>query len=400
MTAAAALNFALSFKSLDWLAFRTWEAAASVECPSGIGPFEPGKVYRKEHAYGDLANIGNMADMRQYRREEFTVDRLGFRNDRPVEHQHPVGFVIGDSFTAGAGISDDDTLPEQLTRDAGGFFYNAGAVTGDVAKAEVVSATLELAKGTVVYELFERTARNGPGSLEARKRACSEPWFWASTKAGRAAALFASDHSPAVLLSRKFVKAVENDAWQPNPYGLEVARRKLQNGQEILFYRYDLRPPGDERKLATEWRSYLEDLRQRMARRNLTFVVLVVPDKYTVYGPLLQERPGDFGGERLLGAIEQDLREAGIPVVNLTQKFRAAAAEALSRNEYIYWRDDTHWNPLGIKLAAASLWSELKQARPAASATSDRAEPRDTGRPTRAGHTAGALAVGAIGGGT
>jgi hypothetical protein len=29
-----------------------------------------------------------------------------------------------------------------------------------------------------------------------------------------------------VLLSRKFVKAVENDAWQPNPYGLEVARRK------------------------------------------------------------------------------------------------------------------------------------------------------------------------------
>jgi SGNH hydrolase-like domain, acetyltransferase AlgX len=370
MAAAAALNFALSFKSLDWLAFRTWEAAVSVECPSGIGPFEPGQVYRKDRAYGDLANIGNMADMRQYRREEFTVDRFGFRNDRPLQDAHPVGFVICDSFTAGAGISDDDTLPEQLTRDAGGFFYNAGAVTGDLAKAEVVSSTLHLSKGTVVYELLERTARNGPSSLEARKPDCAEQ-FWASTKVARAATLFASDHSPGVLLSRKFVKAVENDYWQPNPYRLEVARRKLQNGQEVLFYRYDMRPLRDEQKLATEWRSYFEDLRQRMARRNLQLVVLVVPDKYTVYGPLLEERPGDFGGERLLAAIEQELRKTDIPVVNLTQKFRAAAAEVLSRNQYIYWRDDTHWNPLGIKLAAASLWSELQQARPVTSANSD-----------------------------
>lgn len=370
MAAAAALNFALSFKSLDWLAFRTWEAAVSVGCPSGIGPFEPGQVYRKDRAYGDLANIGNMADMRQYRREEFTVDRFGFRNDRPLQDAHPVGFVIGDSFTAGAGISDDDTLPEQLTRDAGGFFYNAGAVTGDLAKAEVVSSTLHLSKGTVVYELLERTARNGPSSLEARKPDCAEQ-FWASTKVARAATLFASDHSPGVLLSRKFVKAVENDYWQPNPYRLEVARRKLQNGQEVLFYRYDMRPLRDEQKLTTEWRSYFEDLRQRMARRNLQLVVLVVPDKYTVYGPLLEERPGDFGGERLLAAIEQELRKTDIPVINLTQKFRAAAAEALSRNQYIYWRDDTHWNPLAIKLAAASLWSELQQARPVTSANSD-----------------------------
>jgi hypothetical protein len=37
----------------------------------------------------------------------------------------------------------------------------------------------------------------------------------------------------------------------------------------------------------------------------------------------------------------------------------------------LYWRDDTHWNPLGIKPAAASLWPELQQARPVTSANSD-----------------------------
>src|SRR5262249_14207235 len=118
MLIAAVANFGLSFRRLDWLAFRTWEAAISIDCPPGIGSFDPGRVYRKDRAYGDLANIGNMPDWRQYRREEFTMDRLGFRNPSLAHGARPVGFVLGDSFTAGAGISDEDTLPQQLSGDA------------------------------------------------------------------------------------------------------------------------------------------------------------------------------------------------------------------------------------------------------------------------------------------
>src|SRR5262249_34708295 len=124
-------------------------------------------------------------------------------------------------------------------------------------------------------------------------------------------------------------------------------------------------------KLTKEWRFYFASLRQRLADRNLRLTVLLVPDKYTVYGPLLENKPVDLGGERLLAAIEQELRQTDTPVVNLTQEFQASAAEALGRNEYIYWRDDTHWNPSGIKLAAASLWLKLKSAPIGANVNSD-----------------------------
>jgi SGNH hydrolase-like domain, acetyltransferase AlgX len=360
MVAAATMNPALSFKGVDWLAFRTWEAAVSVECPSGVGPFEPGKVYRKQRAYGDLANIGNMADMRQYRREEFTVDLLGFRNPRSVQNERPAGFVLGDSFTAGAGISDDDTLPQQLTAEAGKFFYNAGTVTGDLAKAEVVSSTLNLTQGTVVYELLERSARNGPSSTEAAKHPCEAGSFWNTSGVGRAATLFASSHSPALLLSRKLVKRIENDFWLPNPYGRDVVRRRLQNGQEILFYPDDFKPVSRGR-IAMEWSAYFADLQRGMAARNLKPVVLRVPNKCTVYGQLLDEKVEDLGGDRLLSAIEAELRKQKVPAINLTQTLQASAARALARDEYVFWRDDTHWNPLGIKLAAEALWAEVRR---------------------------------------
>jgi hypothetical protein len=356
----ALLNLALSFKSLDWLAFRTWESAVSAHCPSSIGPFEPGSVYRKERAYGDLANMGNMADLRQYRSEEFTVDRYGFRNPPSVQNSQPVGFVVGDSFTAGAGNSDRDTLPEQLSRNAGAFFYNAGTITGDLANAEVVASTLHLAQGTVVYELLERTARKGPSFVEAERQICTDGGFAGSGPIGRSAALFLSDHSPAVLLSRRLVKVAENDSLLPNPYRRYVARGRLRNGQELLFFPDDLRSLTNEQQLTLEWRWYFVDLRRRMAARNLKLVVLLVPNKYTVYGPLLKERPGDQGGARFLSALEGALLEGGVATVNLTERFQISAAESLASNEYLYWRDDTHWSPSGIKQAAEILWSQIQ----------------------------------------
>ena len=41
-----------------------------------------------------------------------------------------------------------------------------------------------------------------------------------------------------------------------------------------------------------------------------------------------------------------------MPVVNLMPVFQ----EATARGEQLYWRDDTHWNDAGIRLAAEELW--------------------------------------------
>ncbi|MBK6608712.1 MAG: hypothetical protein IPG24_25330 [Leptospiraceae bacterium] len=37
-----------------------------------------------------------------------------------------------------------------------------------------------------------------------------------------------------------------------------------------------------------------------------------------------------------------------IPVYDLTSCLQDAAINSISSEEYVYWRDDTHWNHLGI----------------------------------------------------
>src|SRR5207245_11109475 len=87
-----------------------------------------------------------------------------------------------------------------------------------------------------------------------------------------------------------------------------------------------------------------------------------------VYAPLLEPPgPGPDQSAPYLDRVEQGLRAAGIPVVNLTARFRAAATAALGRGGAgggsIYFPDDTHWNAAGAALAArdiARTWGGLE----------------------------------------
>ena len=84
--------------------------------------------------------------------------------------------------------------------------------------------------------------------------------------------------------------------------------------------------------------------------------VVLVPDKSTVYGPLLAEPlPSADGAARFLDDLAADLQDRGVNTVSLVGPLRQAAASGLDRGEYVYWRDDTHWNPRGIRIAAEAI---------------------------------------------
>jgi hypothetical protein len=103
-----------------------------------------------------------------------------------------------------------------------------------------------------------------------------------------------------------------------------------------------------------------------LRRDNLDLLVVLVPDKYAVYGPLLEERdPLTQAKDAFLDRLETALRPTGIPVVNLLPVFRQQAGVLLDRGEYLYWRDDTHWNRIGISVAAHEVgraWDRLSAA--------------------------------------
>ncbi len=41
-----------------------------------------------------------------------------------------------------------------------------------------------------------------------------------------------------------------------------------------------------------------------------------------------------------------------IPIINLTNRLREVAGQLVLKNEYVFWRDDTHYNNIGIDIIA------------------------------------------------
>ena len=91
-----------------------------------------------------------------------------------------------------------------------------------------------------------------------------------------------------------------------------------------------------------------------LRERGSTLVILLVPEKEQIHLHALSpaDRQALASGPQLFADIETGLEQEGVPVVNLWPVFRQATAAG----QRLYWRDDTHWNDAGIRLAAEELW--------------------------------------------
>jgi len=144
------------------------------------------------------------------------------------------------------------------------------------------------------------------------------------------------------------VREVQDGRILPNPLGDTVETYPISGGGEMVLPRHGDGPPAA--RGITRAADYWSWLSAEMAREGLTLVILLVPEKDTVYRPLLTGGPPapDFCGE--LGA---ELGRRGVRAVNVAPALVRAAAAGLPNGETVYWRDDTHWNPRGVAVAAA-----------------------------------------------
>jgi hypothetical protein len=102
--------------------------------------------------------------------------------------------------------------------------------------------------------------------------------------------------------------------------------------------------------------SYWKEIAPELQKVGAILVVVLVPNKYTVYHRLLADPlPSAVEPGELLQRAEVELRAAGVVVVNPTRALERAAVSGLERHEYVYWRDDTHWNERGVAIAAEEI---------------------------------------------
>jgi hypothetical protein len=355
------MDLILRFVPLDPLTFRAWEAMLR-HYPNAVGPFIPDKHYHRDNSYGGVAGIGNVPGMRHYHSVDFTTDAYGFHNPPALTQGDPIGIVVGDSFAVGSELPEDHSLSTQLTQRFGGYFYNAGSPQPlHLLSLEAVAQRLGLQRGLVIFEFLESRALQDPpaATLDGARGAVQAFFFRALGQnwTDRLGTPLNELHSsPLQAFSAKLEKKIQDDTLLPNSFASFVIQEKLRNGEPIVFLPAEFKSPSDPRNAAGRWAAYFAWYSAQLQNRGLDLVVLLVPNRTTIYAPLLAQ-PRDVSASRAtLDDFAEALQNAGVRTVPLEHRYAHDAAILLDQRQYLYFLDDTHWNGNGTAIAADEIF--------------------------------------------
>jgi hypothetical protein len=328
-----ALNAVVAFSGLgDSAYYRPMEAFTVYDFGMDSLKFEENARVNTTVPFGDLSAMqADPADPRP-RRIEFATDEFGFRNDASYRGQDWV--LVGDSFIAGHGLTQDDTLANQLRNRHGLDAYSL-AYPGDV----------------IDYAVYVRTFRS---------RYDAEPrfllFFFEGNDFGSAKDRD-KGKSAAYLLAKKIRNWYRN---QPLPRYVFMLSRRLSGGDAsqrvalrqtsnatLAFSKDNMRVVRrDEYTGGPDFEAAFAELAPHAAH------VFFIPAKPRVYA----ETAWPDGAPDLPNAQWEYLHRLadhhGVPTTDLTPALRRRARELKPGGKYVFLVDDCHWSPEGVRAAA------------------------------------------------
>ncbi len=330
-----------------------------------------------EGPYADLTRLAAVDAITQRYGETkpetwLAADEAGYRNDPPTDGVMFPVMVTGDSFMH-VQFGEEGSFTRLLENDLGVRVYNhaypgSGAFWG-LHRYLLEGRFRDRPPRVIVWGLLEREIA---GDLFAgyvyHVRILNKQEK--GVAAGPASATIAWDQlNPrklkATLPNTSYVSAAVNRLWNVLRYQLfgvmtrdVILSRPDSNGQHYLFYLYNLEAMkwSQEQRNPSQAAWAVDFIRDALRERGSELVVLLIPDKEQIYRELIPERYGPFPESTLI-EFEQELRKLDVPVLNLLPTYRDLAADGRE----LYWRDDTHWRPEAMAIAADQTAALIRQ---------------------------------------
>jgi SGNH hydrolase-like domain, acetyltransferase AlgX len=302
-----------------------------------VGSDEFGYVYKPNHhmtmisPFGDLdATLG--IDMKEPREIEFVTDGLGFRNRQNYTGQK--FFIVGDSFAMGEGSTQACVITEVMKNLYQQDVYNL-AHSGNQPRDYL--------------NHIESFTRLNPGHPKAIvmffegndfERFQYQP-YWTNISRPY------QDFFRATNVFR-YTRWLYLRATKPKDTGGGPIIKMIR-GRYIAFsswYASNVNrvEPLDEEYM--QWSKFFDRLDGQIA------LIIFVPDKYRLYAPLLDTPPPMPLPNRNWEYLYSLAAEHKLPILNLTQTLATSAKKEIDRDQFIFWRGDTHWNCLGMAVAS------------------------------------------------
>lgn len=282
--------------------------------------------------FGDLVAMDALLKdaLAEPHRIEFTTDGAGYRNLHDYQGEPYV--ILGDSFAATIGASQENTLVAQLNRRMGNHFYSRGfpGAPKDYEASAIRFQNRVSKDARFVWFMFEGNDFYRP---QDGADAPYLPDFKSEWQDYLSPNRLPFLTTRVVNLMLKTARAKRKQPQESPVAVYEVAGKKIAFLKRYM--EFAAAPDLELRMLATP---------QIMEK---TACVFLIPEKYRVYKPWI-DGPAVSEPSAALKSLQARFNPLHIPVVDLTPALQKAAAAAIKDGRFVYWRDDTHWNSAGI----------------------------------------------------
>ena len=311
-----------------------------------LGRWDPGVDFSGE-VYGDLAAMTGIQAFREPRLVKFQTDAKGFRNGplrSPID-----AIVLGDSFSAGVGVSQTKTWADLLRQRLGWSVYNLsypGGPYDQYINFSIETPELHLTRNAqLVWTLYTGNDLDDTGGETWDLDAL--PW-----RTGVSAALVNyrtfRDRSP-------LRQAWDSIRSRWSGISDDVVVRSLPDDRSILLYRpqeiWGLRGRTDVERHPNfaKLQTTLREMNAKVGRMGIRMTVIILPTKGEVYRWLLNPETQDNAqSSGFAQAVLATCRQISLTCVDSRAYLESEARRIYDRShELLWWHDDTHLNELG-----------------------------------------------------
>lgn len=301
---------------------------------------------RMEIPFGDLVAIAGgqkseafdlIAEPRSVR---FLTDSYGYRNHDNYKNEDII--LVGDSFIAGNGTDQLDTLAYQLRYGKNVSAYSLGFVGKGrdyASRAQEFLVDHPDPAGSFVFFFFEGNDFKKLSPVQAVLNVKSEFRHLLTSQSDQ---LLYDRIRLSLLRSVKYPKVIYGITRQRSP-DTNVVILDVK-GTPVGFLTNHVENSVPVKKKGLEF-----PVSQQVLENTSCF--LFIPTKYRVYAPFIDRGPA-IAEPSVYSRLVEDLANASkVKFHDLTDDLRSQAKKLIPDGKYVFWRDDTHWNGLGMKVA-------------------------------------------------